>query len=273
MTADRAYEAESVDLGWQPEPLWEDWPKGRDTAFVMWRMEEAYASIATKGAGGKLLDLACGDAEHVGAFHKAGWQIFGLEPSPEMIVRANERAAGVGATMPIVRGIGEVLPFKDETFDRVVCMSSLDHFANPAAGMQEMARILKRDGELVIGIVNYECLPRKGARLVYGLQRRLGIVPKGKRCFWDDPTDGEHTFEGGIKSVSRHGRGVFELKQAYGVSMLWGFPGWHYVFRLMPGESKIARNARDVILKSLDAVARRFPSQSDFLVLTFKRTA
>ena len=271
MTTDRAYETESVDLGWQPEPLWDDWPKGRDTTFIMWRMEQAYADIAVKGKGGKLLDVACGDAEHIAAFHKAGWKVYGLEPSPEMIVRANERAATVGAEMPIVRGIGEVLPFKDETFDRIVCMSSLDHFANPASGMKEIARILNRDGELVIGIVNYEGLPRKGARLIYKLQRRFGIVKKGKRLFWDDPTEGEHTFEGGIKSVSAAGKGAFELKSAYGVSLMCGFPGWQYVFRLMPGESKIARTGRDVILKGLDALARRMPSQSDFLVLTFRR--
>lgn len=271
MTTERAYDSETVDLGWQPEPLWEEWPRGRDTEFVMWRMEEAFEDIAVKGRGGKLLDLACGDAEHIEAFHRAGWHVYGLEPSPEMIVRANERAASVGAVMPIVRGIGEVLPYKDETFDRIVCMSSLDHFANPASGMQEIARILKRDGELVVGIVNYECLPRKGARAIYWLQRRLGLVPRGKRCFWDDPTQGEHTFEGGIRSVSGFAKGAFELKHAYGVSMMWGFPGWHYLFRLMPGESKIARTARDVVLKGLDRVARRVPSQSDFLVLTFKR--
>ena len=133
MTTERAYDSETVDLGWQPEPLWEEWPRGRDTEFVMWRMEEAFEDIAVKGRGGKLLDLACGDAEHIEAFHRAGWHVYGLEPSPEMIVRANERAASVGAVMPIVRGIGEVLPYKDETFDRIVCMSSLDHFANPAS--------------------------------------------------------------------------------------------------------------------------------------------
>lgn len=271
MTSERSYETERVDLGWQPEPLWDEWPKGRDTAFVMWRMEQAYADIATRGGGGKLLDLACGDAEHIGAFHAAGWHVYGLEPSPEMIVRANERAAGVGADMPIVRGIGEVLPFRDATFDRIVCMSSLDHFANPAAGMKEIARILKPGGDVIIGIVNYEGLPRRGARLIYKFQRRVGLVPKGKRLFWDDPTEGEHTFEGGIGSVSRHAAGVLELKHAYGVSMLWGFPGWHYLFRLMPGESKVARTARDAILKSLDALARRLPRQSDFLVMTFER--
>ena len=265
------YETEKVDLGWQPEPLWGDWPKGHDTDFVMWRMEQAFSQIAVTGKGGALLDVACGNAFHAPEMHAAGWQVYGLEPSAEMIVRAMDEVRGKGARIEMFRGIGEVLPFKDETFDRVVCMSSIDHFANPDVGMREMARILKRDGDLIIGIVNYGSLSVRLSRINYKLRRRLGMVPKGKRLFWDDPTEGEHTFEGKIPTLKRFAGDSLRLERAYGVSMLWAVPGWNRLLSLIPGESKPARKVRGGVLKGLDVLARRFPSHSDFLVLTWKR--
>jgi SAM-dependent methyltransferase len=269
-SADRPYEPGEVDLGWQPEPLREAWPTGRDTNFIMMRMEQAFSEIASSGRGGSLLDVACGNAFHAHEMHQAGWHVYGLEPSPEMIVRAIDEVRGHGARIEMLRGIGEVLPFKDESFDRVVCMSSIDHFANPDVGMREMARILKRDGELIIGIVNYGSLSVRLSRINYKIRRRLGLVPEGKRLFWDDPTEGEHTFEGKIPTLKRFAAGSLRLDHAYGVSMLWAVPGWSWVFRLIPGESRPAVKLRGGILKSLDALARRFPSQADFLVLTWK---
>lgn len=263
---------DTVDLSWAPEPLWDEWPKGRDTSFIMWRMEEAFLEKSLAGTGGRLLDVACGYARHAPEMHRHGWQVYGLEPSPEMVRRARDISRDEGTPLVMMRGIGETLPFKDATFDRILCMSSLDHFANPQAGMQEMARILKPDGDLIIGIVNYGGLPRRVTRAIYSARRRLHLVPKGKRLFWDDPTEGEHTFEGSIASVTKHAAPALKLTEAYGVSMLWAFPGWSSVFKLMPGRSKPAVVARDAILKGLDRLARRIPDHSDFLVLTFRRT-
>jgi SAM-dependent methyltransferase len=267
----RPYETEKVDLGWQPEPLWDEWPKGPDTDFIMWRMEQAFRDVAVSGKGGKLLDVACGNAFHAHEMYAAGWQVYGLEPSPEMIVRAISEVESHGAQIQVLRGIGEVLPYKDEIFDRVVCMSSLDHFANPDVGMREMARILKRDGELIVGIVNYGGLGCRLSRINYRIRRALHLVPRGKRLFWDDPTEGEHTFEGKIPTLKRFAEGSLTLERASGASMLWALPGWGWLISRIPGESKPARKLRGGILKMLDLLARRFPSQSDFLVLTWKR--
>jgi SAM-dependent methyltransferase len=268
----KPFDAEHVDLGWQPEPLREDWPEGQDTGFILMRMEEEFESSSIgPGGPGRLLDVACGNAYHAPAMHRAGWEVHGLEPSTEMIVRAHELAAREGTSITITRAIGETMPYKDETFDRVVCMSSLDHFANPDVGLREMARVLKPGGELVIGIVNYGGLGCRLSRLNYKIRRALRLVPKGKRLFWDDPTEGEHTFEGSIKSVTSFGRGSVVLTGARGVSMFWAVPGWNWVLNAVPGNNPIARKYRGSILRGLDWLARRTPSQSDFLVLTFRR--
>ena len=32
----------NVDLDWAPEPLWVNWPRGRDSSFILVRMEDAF---------------------------------------------------------------------------------------------------------------------------------------------------------------------------------------------------------------------------------------
>src|SRR5438093_1134266 len=119
----------TVDLGWQPEPLHEDWPRGRDSEFLLWRIEEAFVGQARLGGPGRLLEVAFGQARHARELQSAGWEWIGIEPSPEMLLRAHQIALDDGIDLQMMRGIGEVLPFRASTFDRVICMSSMDHFA------------------------------------------------------------------------------------------------------------------------------------------------
>ncbi len=45
---------------------------------------------------------------------------------------------------------GESLPFKDETFDAIVCIAALHHMDHPLKALQEMARVLKPSGKACI---------------------------------------------------------------------------------------------------------------------------
>jgi len=48
-----------------------------------------------------------------------------------------------------VRGVGEVLPFKDESFDAVLSLSVLEHVKDPFLCAKEIARVLKKGGSLI----------------------------------------------------------------------------------------------------------------------------
>jgi SAM-dependent methyltransferase len=43
------------------------------------------------------------------------------------------------------------LPYPDQTFDLVVCLSVIEHIPDPDAALQEMARVLQPNGVLVLG--------------------------------------------------------------------------------------------------------------------------
>lgn len=53
---------------------------------------------------------------------------------------------------PFVLGLGEYLPFGDELFDRVLYVTSLDHFIDPVETLLEAKRVLKPDGIICIWI-------------------------------------------------------------------------------------------------------------------------
>ncbi|MEX2724342.1 MAG: class I SAM-dependent methyltransferase [Candidatus Freyarchaeota archaeon] len=49
-----------------------------------------------------------------------------------------------------IRAVGENLPFVDEKIDFVLSWNVLDHMYNPEKSMEEMYRILKREGKLLL---------------------------------------------------------------------------------------------------------------------------
>lgn len=73
------------------------------------------------------------------------------------------------------------LPFPSETFDIIVSNSTLDHFETSKdiiAGLQELKRVLKKQGQLLITLDNYtNPLVFLRNALPFNLLNRLGIVP------------------------------------------------------------------------------------------------
>ena len=81
-------------------------------------------------------------------------EIVGVDYSTEMVARA--------ATMIQQRGLGKRvqvecadvanLPFRDRIFDQAVSVNSIYYWPDPVAGLREIARVLKPEGRLAIGV-------------------------------------------------------------------------------------------------------------------------
>ena len=72
----------------------------------------------------------------------------GIDPSKKMIKLAQKR--GVDARL----GFGEKLPFKNATFDYVVIIITICFVQNPIKVLKEAKRVLRKNGKLIIGIVD-----------------------------------------------------------------------------------------------------------------------
>jgi ubiquinone/menaquinone biosynthesis C-methylase UbiE len=69
-----------------------------------------------------------------------------------LIAQAGRAAAAAGLADRVTFTVADVaaLPFMDATFDLIVSSMSLHHWAEPAAGVQELRRVLRPGGRLWI---------------------------------------------------------------------------------------------------------------------------
>ena len=135
------------------------------------QLEAMVRSHAT--AKSRVLDLGCGRGGVVELFWRDVRFAAGLDPdSPSL----NEhRAPG----MPVIRGVGERLPFIDQSFDLIVSLWVLEHLQDPVTMLREVHRVLMPGGHFVFLTPNMRnplMVANRIGRALPSLQRRL--VPR-----------------------------------------------------------------------------------------------
>jgi SAM-dependent methyltransferase len=114
-------------------------------------MLKTYLHDAAIPPGAHVLEVGCG----TGAVTRvlATWpgvaQALGVDPSPVLVAKARELGAGL-ATLTFEEADGRVLPFASDTFDLVVCHTTLCHVPGPEALLNEAVRVLRPGGCLAI---------------------------------------------------------------------------------------------------------------------------
>jgi demethylmenaquinone methyltransferase/2-methoxy-6-polyprenyl-1,4-benzoquinol methylase len=79
-------------------------------------------------------------------------KITGLDIAPQMldIGREKVRKKGLESVIELIVGDSENLPFEDNTFDALTVAFGVRNFEHLERGLQEMYRVLKPDGKLVV---------------------------------------------------------------------------------------------------------------------------
>jgi ubiquinone/menaquinone biosynthesis C-methylase UbiE len=104
---------------------------------------KAWRENLVAGARGRVLDLGCGTGRNLALFRGEA-TVIGLELDLWLLQRARRR----GPQVPMVVGRAEALPFRDASFDTVVSSLVFCSVADPAAGMQEVGRVLRAGGRV-----------------------------------------------------------------------------------------------------------------------------
>jgi ubiquinone/menaquinone biosynthesis C-methylase UbiE len=97
-----------------------------------------------------LLDVGSGDGFWTVRFARRVAQVTAIEPDDALIGHA--RRLHERANVRYEQGVGESLPFAGATFDKVVSVSSLEHFRDPIEGLHEMFRVLRVGGRMAISV-------------------------------------------------------------------------------------------------------------------------
>ena len=103
-------------------------------------------------AGQRVLDAGCGAGAGAGILSRAGAsEVVGVDIAPEAISTAMERYGSVASFM-----LGDLtaLPFDSESFDVVVSFETIQHVADPGRALEELRRVLRPEGILLVSTVN-----------------------------------------------------------------------------------------------------------------------
>jgi SAM-dependent methyltransferase len=131
--------------------------------------------------GEVVLDLGCGEGRHaITAYLKEQVRVIGLDLSVKDLKTAGSRFADfrdegdATRSVSFTCGSGLKLPFKDATFDKVVCAEVLEQIPDYRQVLDEIRRVIKPGGRLAVSV------PRFGPEWVcWQLSEAYHQVPGG----------------------------------------------------------------------------------------------
>ncbi len=257
-------DVEAYQTHWHPEEICEDISGTPDTWFFFFAWDRLVQLSAMHRAPGRALDVACGNARDITRMSGLGWEACGLDSSLQQLQDARRGASEAGQRIHLVRGVAEWLPFRAGVFDSLICKSALDHLVDRPGAMREFVRVLQPDGRAVVSANNYGSFTTRASRLLYRIYRAVWPPARKRQFLWDTPVPLQHTYECTFENTRALGVPCFEEVQRYGVSLLWGFPGWSRLLTFIP--SKV----RELILRGLNRLARHLPRWADAVVFVWR---
>ncbi|WP_026486536.1 class I SAM-dependent methyltransferase [Caldanaerobius polysaccharolyticus] len=164
-------------------------------------------------SGFKVLDVACGSGTYTIELAKRGYNMAGIDLSPDMIDIALKKTAEQNLIIDFrVGDMTDLSHIGEKSFDGVMCMgNSLVHLNDEMSvlkALKEFRRVLKENGKLLLQIINFDRVlkhhieslpvitnPEKDLVFI----RKYHIDQKGYVDFITNLTVGNRTFENTIK--------------------------------------------------------------------------
>ena len=101
-------------------------------------------------ASGDILELGCGGGTNLQFYDWSQVRsLSGVDPSPELLGRAQDALLRSGRSANFASGIAEALPFESSSFDSVVTTFTLCSVQDPTAALSEVRRVLRPGGRLI----------------------------------------------------------------------------------------------------------------------------
>jgi ubiquinone/menaquinone biosynthesis C-methylase UbiE len=141
----------------EPYDLWAETPQGRKAYHLE---GELLLRLGDLYRGQSVLEVGCGTGAHFKIFLEEGLNVAGFDISLPMLQVPKEK---LGNYVQLFLGDAENLPFKENSFDCVALITTLEFIPDPERAVHEALRIYR--GTLLLGVLNkYSFL---------GMKRRL----------------------------------------------------------------------------------------------------
>ncbi len=123
--------------------------------------------------GGVAADLGCGTGHVLETMLPKAKELIGVDGSARMLELARRRLADKSKAVSLRIGDLEHLPLRDGEADFIAINMVLHHLSSPEAALQEVRRVLKPDGKLVV--TDFDKHDNESMRVSYG-DRWLGFT-------------------------------------------------------------------------------------------------
>ncbi len=102
----------------------------------------------------KLLDVGCGRGEFLYKMQKKGWDIYGVEPYKEAVIKTQER---IGKKR-VWQGELPKIKFKNKKFDVITMWHVLEHLDYPSLYLRKIRSLLTKSGFFVLEVPNLDAV-------------------------------------------------------------------------------------------------------------------
>lgn len=121
------------------------------------RMNQALSWLdkASLSRNPTILDAGCGTGVVTRELAQRKYRVLGIDASYGMILKAKIVCNTDGrANVQLIQGDVQSLPLQDSSVDGVVCLGVITYFKSEEKALQELSRVLKPDGTLILSILN-----------------------------------------------------------------------------------------------------------------------
>ena len=162
--------------------------------------------------GDLVLDMGAGAGRHAFEVYRRGAHIVALDYSLADLkdcsglfaAMADAGEAPAGTHWATVNGDGTGLPFRDDTFDVIVCSEVMEHIPDDSAAAAELARVLKPGGLLAVTVPTF--LPE---RICWALSDEYHANEGGHiRIYKASELDAKLRAEGLVHTHTHHAHGL-----------------------------------------------------------------
>ena len=137
-------------------------PEFQDIDTGGWPRDRYAAVLRVAASGQRVIDIGCGSGLLLYHLRDRYGELHGLETARNRAERAQAALASAGLNARIVAGdIGDGVDLPDDYFDTVVSTDTMQFVPYLEPVFQEMARLLRPGGSMIIAVPNFLSLKRR----------------------------------------------------------------------------------------------------------------